>query len=386
MKILFVTNHYLDTTGGGSFASRSFANAFAEISTDCLLIYPDRGNDISKLINNKYKTKGVKYKKIKLLKLIDIYIGRINRFYNTILNIVNDYNPDIVVFDNSQCSFKHIRKIKNLGKKIITIHHNYQMEYHNGTNLNCLIKYPFLYYMKKAEKESVLLSNLNLTLTDNDIELLYSNYDKNHTSSIYRLGCFESEINKIKYPTNKKYNNKIYFSITGTLESSQTDISITNFLKYYFPIIIERYPQSHLIISGRNPSKILHDFCYKNNSNITLIANPSDMQDILDMTDIYICPVFLGGGLKIRVMDGLKNGIPSLVHKVSARGYENFKKKECLFDYEDIETFTNSLDNLVSRFLNKNFNRDKTMEIYSNEFSFEAGVNRLKCIIDNITE
>ena len=58
MKVLFLTNHFIDTNGGGSFASRAFANAFAEISEECLLVYPDRGNNISSYISNKYKLKG----------------------------------------------------------------------------------------------------------------------------------------------------------------------------------------------------------------------------------------------------------------------------------------------------------------------------------------
>ena len=62
-----------------------------------------------------------------------------------------------------------------------------------------------------------------------------------------------------------------------------------------------------MIIAGRNPAAILIEKC-KCLPNVTLIPNPENMQDILMQGDVYICPTRLGGGLILRIMDGLRLG------------------------------------------------------------------------------
>jgi hypothetical protein len=73
MKVIIITNHYLNNNGGGSFASRAYINAFAELSSKCILIYPDNGIDIKNYISSKCIIYGISYNKPKIKKLIDIY-------------------------------------------------------------------------------------------------------------------------------------------------------------------------------------------------------------------------------------------------------------------------------------------------------------------------
>ena len=76
---------------------------------------------------------------------------------------IQEFNPDIVVFDNSITSAGLLKEIKKLGVKIITIHHNYELEYYRGTKPFIAWRFPFLYYLEEAERTAVQFSDLNLT-------------------------------------------------------------------------------------------------------------------------------------------------------------------------------------------------------------------------------
>lgn len=379
MKVLFVTHHYLDITGGGSFASRAYINAFASIVNEVYLIYPDRGGNVHAYIDSKIKFKGVRNTTTKIGKLLDIYCGRINRFYDVIFFEINEYKPDIVVFDNSRVSSGYIKKLKSKGIRVITIHHNYEIEYYKGTKPNLLWRFPFLYYMKKAERKAVIYSDLNLTLTQQDIRLLQDHYDIEKKAKFEKIGIFEFKTNiptkNINSQPHKNTSNLI-FAITGSLDAYQTEISLIPFLKKYYPLILNHYPNSTLIITGKNPSPLLLRQCNKY-SNIKVIANPDDISEVIYQADVYICPIGLGGGLKLRIMDGLKVGLPVLTHIVSARGYDNFEKAGFLFTYDNESSFVESLRKSVNV---KNC-QSNIIEKYSSIFSFDAGKNRLAKIL-----
>lgn len=381
MKVFFITSDFLDANGGGSFASRAFANAFAEIAQECVLMYPDRGKSVKEFLHTKCMLEGVPNNKGKLHKLIDIYTGRIHRFTKKAINKIIAFSPDIVVFDTSHCSAGIIKFVKQRNIKVITIHHNYEMEYYRGTPPCILWRIPFMYYMKKTEKNAVIFSDLNLTLTNQDAVLLKDNYAKAIDLNIATLGCFESKILSLSTKVNQCISSKLRFVITGSLSSYQTEVSLIPFLKDIYPKLVELYPKSELIIAGKEPSENIKMVC-KRFPTITLIPNPDNMQEIIAQSDIYICPTCVGGGLKLRIMDGFKGGLPVITHQVSARGYDAFFENGCMFVYYDQVSFIREIEKLVEKLKNNELSSHQIIEIYDKYFSFQSGVKRLKNILN----
>lgn len=381
MRVLIVTHHLLEGNSGGSFASRAYINAIAEISDQCRLLYPDNGNKIDNYISKKVEKRGVKNRVSKMGKLVDMYVGRVNRYYSVFFDEVEAFKPECVVFDNSRSSAGYIKKLKQMGIKTITIHHNYEMQYYKGSKPPLLWRFPFICYMKKVEKNAVLCSDINLTLTKEDIILLKDNYVKGSSPCFKCIGIFEYAGNTFlaNLKSQKIHLKKEFlFAISGSLAAHQTEVSLIPFLKEYYPIILNKYPRAKLIIAGRDPSDLLKKICDKHHS-IELVANPVDMSSVLSQADFYICPTNVGGGLKLRIMDGLKLGLPVLAHEVSARGYDVFKENETLFAYSDLDSFEKKLDLLM---LSKN-SKKEIVNRYETYFSFEAGVERLRRIFND---
>jgi len=240
--------------------------------------------------------------------------------------------------------------------------------------------------MKEAESTAVLFSDLNLTLTEQDKSLLQKNYDPLKTKKIEKLGSFESA----SFPPSKNTNDKnkiltikpdLCFAITGTLSSYQTEVSVMPFLENEYPELLKLLPDSKLIIAGHHPSNKMKNACAKYPS-VRLIADPEDMEKIMIQADVYICPTCVGGGLKLRIMDGLKAGMPVLTHAVSARGYDEFCKANIMFVYDSKESFRESMNKLLIELNKGDLNNVLIKNLYNSEFSFESGVKRLKEILN----
>lgn len=371
MRTLFITHHYLSGNGGGSFASRAFINAFAEISDHMTLMYPVReGEDLFEGINPEIETIPIAYKEPKWKKMCHLLSGKVHRFLKPASEISGKSHFDLVVFDTSVVSFRLIDIFKNAGSKIAVIHHNYQYEYFRD-NTSLLLKYPTLFWCRRYEDEAVRKADVNLTLTRQDIKLLSEKYNHGNDSNFRLLGTFE-----YRQEPAKKWNDTLVsghrFVITGNLAAIQTKRSLMPWIRNYYPILKEVIPDATLTVAGKDPDYELTEICRQNG--INLIPSPISMDTILANADYYICPICLGGGIKLRVMDGLRWGLPVIAHAVSARGYDSFVEKGFVIPYCDELCFAKLLVSLG----NSTFDKKDIQMLFFGLFSFDAGVSRLR--------
>lgn len=370
MKTLFITHSYIDKPGGGSYASTAFINAFAQLSEKMTLLYPDRGiKPVS--IPSGITALPVSYNKHKVFKLIDLIIGKVHRFFDSAPAYING-DFDTVVFDGSVVAHRLINQARNAGKRVIVIHHNYQYEYLLD-NTNAILRLPTLRWCRKYEGESVRKANLNLVLTSQDETLLRKNYGVGN-EIFKKIGVFEFSAQSNPDPV-KRNNPCPVFIISGSLSSAQSHRSLMPWLDRYYPALKQLYPAHKLIIAGKDPSAKLIRRC-ADIPEIDIVSNPENMLELVSKANVYICPTSLGGGLKLRIMDGLRCGLPVCTHSVSARGYDELVGN-CVFPYSDKEQFKEAIKSACECKLSN----AEIYDSYKNIFSYEAGVKRLESIL-----
>lgn len=373
MQILFITHHYLNTNSGGCYASSAYINAFLENCDKLTLLYPMKKEGAPRFLSDSPRLQKIPiwYNKPKIVKFIDLLCGKVHR-YSNIRKYIKDASFDIVVFDTSLVSFHLIYYFRKRGSKIICIHHNYQYEYFRD-NTHGLIRIPVLYWCKRYEREAVRKSDINLTLTPQDETLLRQAYGKG-LEKFNTIGVFEYQR---QMPKEICTDSKLpTFVITGGLDAYQTKESLKQWLLTFYCKLKDVYPNHRLIIAGRNPDGQLLDLCH-NYPQIEVMANPVNMDEVLVKGNFYLCPTFLGGGLKLRIMDGLSHGMPVITHAVSARGYEAFREKRFLFSYETPEQFRECLYELSHR----DFDHKEIRNFYESTCSFDKGAERVKKIL-----
>lgn len=376
-KVLIITRHYLSENNGGSNASKAHIRAISEIYSNPSLIYPEKNNESSyDFIPKTIKSYPCYDYRSKIEKGLDIYRGILHRFVDFVTNHLQKFQYDIIILDHSLTAAGIIDKIK--GKYIIiTIHHNVERKYIKDNKVSLLYRVPFDFYSKKAESDAIKFSDLNITLTEkdaNDFSVLFPERAK----TIRNMGTYQYK--DLSHCIEQKSSNILLnsFVISGSLNFPQSEIPIIEFVRYYYPAILETLSDAQLIITGRNPSAKIIEVA-KSYDSIKLIPNPMDINKVISECCFYICPINRGSGVKIRMMDGLKMGMPILAHTESVNGYEAIKKDGYIYEYHDVDTFKKALRNM----LDTKIERQDVYESFYNYFCFDSGKKRLMHILEN---
>lgn len=374
MKTLFITHHYLSSNGGGSFASRAYINAFAQLSEEMTLLYPvTRGEDVFDGMNPKIELVPVSNDLPVWKKVLNLLAGKVHRYFSVVPEYIRTGRYDTVVFDTSVVSYRLIALAKKAGLRTIVIHHNYQYEYFKD-NTSALLRPLTLLWCRRYEGQAARLADMNLTLTRDDVESLKKQYGCEDATNFHVLGTFEYLPRPARIFASESTGIS-RFAITGNLSSMQTEQSVVPWLKDYYPVFKEVFPEATLVIAGYKPGEAITSLCSQ--LRIELIPSPQSLDPVLESADAYLCPTCLGSGLKLRVMDGFRWGLPVVSHAVSARGYEEFRNQGCLFVYDDMQSFRAALKALEA----SSFSKQKINEAFDGIFSFGAGVERLKNIL-----
>lgn len=173
-----------------------------------------------------------------------------------------------------------------------------------------------------------------------------------------------------------KLNRKIKLVITGSLDQYQNEKSILYFIRDIYSDLFKLNSNLELTIAGRNPKQTLKKL--NGIKNITVIENPIEMDTIVNNCDVYICPIVIGSGIKIKLMDGLKNGLPIIVHKYSCRGFDSFFDTDYFKTYTDFKSFNISLNEILS--LKTDISK-RIISDYKRIFSLNYNSQKLKKII-----
>lgn len=382
MRRIIIINHANPfAKGGGSYASRAYMKAFAEWAEGGADICLDAESPFVEdptILAAKY-IKVVKRSFFKrALSLINGDIQRYTSFIKKHLS-KGQYNYEWAVVSGAAEGGALVDYFHSYGIKVVTIHHNYEPEYIYGNTsipiLKSLLKYHSYNLQKKAYRES----DINLFLTNEDAQRCEREYGVN-TAANKIIGVFE--FNKIPPLPHSTKNESPVFIITGQLDNAQGIDGV----EYFFHELFTYIPQKcKVIISGRNPSKSIRELCSRYN-NVQLIPNPDDMRPVISAGDFYICPTRVGGGLKLRVLDGLKQGLPAIVHKCSSRGYDVYNDSRFFKVFENPEQFKTCVEDFGAMFQANEIDKKSIYETYIDSFSYEVGLNRVREIMSSFDE
>ena len=271
---------------------------------------------------------------------------------------------DLIIFNGGIYSGDLIiRYTRNLPKTIV-IHHNFEREYHNF-NKSIFNLYGITNYLIKArEKSSYLNSDLNLFLTVPDKILFENFYGTKSNNHVFNCLLSNNESNSII-----EFSKGLKLVITGSLDHPQNIDGIIDFFHNYYALVLSIEKNAEFIITGRNPCKSIIKLT-EIFSNVTIIKNPDNINEIVSICDVYICPVRAGGGLKIKIQDALINGLPVISHCNSARGYEFFFDKDYFETYSNKLEFKEALQNILD------YKKIKTKANIFNDFTKIFSLNK----------
>jgi hypothetical protein len=375
-RVLFITRNDPSIRRGGSLATRAFIMGFSYLypgKVD-LIIADSCKMDHFNLPVNFYLAPSRNI----FSRYLSILTGSLHRFKVYVSNFLAQKNARyfMCVFDNSLIAGDMVDYVNSLGIKTITIHHNYEKEYHLDNKSVESFKGIFPNYVIRNERNAYLKSSLNLFLTTQDKDTLLKVYGQPRGDTKV-IGVYEPENRNLNIRSKQSIND-IIMVISGTMSSFQTINGISDFYKKYYALAKTICPNLKIIFTGQNPHMRLIRMVNNEQGIMQMIPNPKEIDLVVNQGNIYLCPTNIGGGLKLRLMDGLKAGLPILVHAVSARGYDVFFDKPWFQVYKDEESFRAGLTLLIDWTTQGKWSPAAIQEAYMDYFSFNAGVARLK--------
>lgn len=383
--ILYICQHDpFATAGGGGMASHAYLRAFADLSKGNIdLMCAETIKKQHSSLDSNILLHNVIYVpdrsgKDKILSFIS---GHLNRYISFTENYLKLHHQvyKLIVFDHNSIAGPLVGIAKKYGIKTITIHHNYEREYY-ADNHSAIYRILFLHHVISCERKAYSLSDLNLFLTEQDRNTFKKVYGRSlGTCSV--IGVFEFSDNKVTEIKDSTINKRIpQLVITGSLCTAQG----VDGIKYFFEELYPRISKDvRIVIAGRKPTNDIVNLC-ETHKNIFLVPNPENMENIIQNGDIYICPTRVGGGLKLRVMDGLKLGIPVITHHCSARGYDMFEDSPFFKVFSDGNGFESGLNSLLSLYSSGRISKKEVQAKYREYFTYKSGLQRLSKIVGSL--
>lgn len=137
------------------------------------------------------------------------------------------------------------------------------------------------------------------------------------------------------------------------------------FIENVQPKLFSNFPNVKLKIIGKNPPNKFGEY---ENIGVDKLGYVDDVKPYLNESEVYIAPLFVGGGIRIKILEAMSLGLPVVATDVSAEGIEATEKQGLIR--------ANTINEYISQ-ISKLFNDKKLRS--------ELGENARNYIIENHT-
>ncbi len=341
----------------------------------------------------------------KALKLEHFEQGKID-IQRTAFNLLKSYfvSPCLNVFRNYSKNFQS--KINSLAEKadVILVDHYEVFQYvppnfkgkivmhtHNAEfmlwqRMSELTKYPIKKLILKLEAirvkqyEAAIFGKSDLIYsTPSDIDL----YEKsglpiNKHAVTYHLG----NDTLLKLPDLKFTSTEKALTFIGTLSWEPNIDGICWFIDNCWSKIQQTHSGVKLYILGSKANERILKSA-NNDPNIVFTGFVQDLDTYLQKTRVYIAPLRFGSGMKVKVLEGLYRGTPTVTTAVGAEGLDLVNNKNS-FIADNTNDFVACCLTLLENETLWNTFRDKTRALAAEKYTWESLFSRMEKSLQKI--
>lgn len=118
------------------------------------------------------------------------------------------------------------------------------------------------------------------------------------------------------------------------------------FIEHVWPKLVERHPDVEFHIVGKGPDQRLQEAA-SHWEGITLTGFVADLQEIYRDSRVSVAPLLFGSGMKVKVLDAMARGIPTVTTSVGAEGIE-VESGTHLLVADDPDAMVEQIDKLLT--------------------------------------
>jgi len=180
--------------------------------------------------------------------------------------------------------------------------------------------------VKQYEMEIFKRSDL-IYATPSDIECYRSNgFEVEKHQPTFHLGNEEL----LKLPDIQFNETELALTFVGTLNWEPNVDGLLWFLNEVWPSVKREVKKTaKLYIIGKNPDeRLIH--AAKEDQTVVFTGFIENLDDYLKKSRVFIAPLRFGSGMKVKVLDGLYRGLPTVTTSIGAEGLEIVHEKEVM--------------------------------------------------------
>ena len=241
-------------------------------------------------------------------------------------------------FTSSYGFYFKIQNVENIQHEFIAHDVSFQALFRKYKSLKGLKKlfYFFEYIRVKRLEVALFKKNKVFVLSQKDKDLLLE--ENITTGNIHiRRPILSPWLNKVI--RNEIIKNSILF--VGGLHREENLTGIKLFIENILPPLVNRFPDISLTIVGKNPENLGDKTL--NHPNINATGVVQDLKPIFETTAVAISPLIIGAGVKIKTLEYLKAGIPTIATPIGAEGIDD---NPLLFIADNDESFFRRISEL----------------------------------------
>lgn len=180
-----------------------------------------------------------------------------------------------------------------------------------------------------------------------DVEFIPNGID--HESTIDNLDETQSTDNSTKQANtigiiNDDNSQSILF--VGNFHYYPNIDAILFFSKNIFPLILKEIHDARLFIVGNSPPSEIKALEAQNKGNVIVTGYVSSLYPFYNSAKVVVCPLRIGGGIKVKIIEALRAGKAIVSTSVGAQGIDINKRLLCVSDR--ISDFANNVVRLLS--------------------------------------
>jgi polysaccharide biosynthesis protein PslH len=301
-----------------------------------------------------------------------------------ILEFCGKYGVDVVHVDHLHMSY-YAQKIRERFPriKLAIREHNVEstiLERYYRSQKKSILKWVFkMQYirLKKYEKSFLPIFDAILAITPEDAERIRL-FDEKLTAKTYVIPA-GTDCNSI-HPVDCSANNGILH--LAAMDWLPNQEGLKWFIKDVFPIILKKQPSLQLFVVGKNTPQSFHKYEGKN---IKVLGFVENTQQVVSQCMLAVVPLFAGGGMRIKILNYLAQGIPVVSTTIGAEGI-SVKDKEHVLLANSAEKFAACvLDVFHDETLRRKLilNGRKLVEKY---YSWESVITETIAIFDKLRQ
>ncbi|MEQ8907843.1 MAG: glycosyltransferase [Vicingaceae bacterium] len=249
---------------------------------------------------------------------LNVYRNYSVPFKQKVETVISEY--DIVLIDHYEV-FQYVSKDFK-GKVVLHTHNAEFMLWQRMSELesNPIKKALLKNEARRVKKyEQAIFDQSDLVYTTESDQELYKKhgFQLSNFSTTYHLGN-----DQLLAKEDLKFEEtELALTFMGTLSWEPNVDGLLWFLNEVWPTLKTKFPQLIFYILGKEPDERIKKRC-ANEAQIVFTGFVEDLDDYLKKTRVYLAPLRFGSGMKVKVLEGLYRGVPTVSSSVGAEGLQ----------------------------------------------------------------